>query len=78
MELPDFEEGELVEVMGMDDSSNMVVAFVGIFEGWHDLGLDDGHGKVTISKLAQVLDTQMGHSFYYSPKMVRRLNVQTR
>ncbi len=74
MEPPDFEEGELVEVWGIDDSSNMVVAFIGIFEGWHEFG--DGHSKATISKLAQVLDTQIGHSFYYSPKMVRRVSVQ--
>ena len=72
MELPDFEEGELVEALGADDSFNVVVEFVGIFRGWHDLGLDD----FKVSKLAQVLDTTLGHSFYYSPKMVRRVDVQ--
>lgn len=72
MELPDFEEDELVEVLGVDDSFNVVVEFVGIFKGWHDLGLDG----VKVSKLARVLDTTLGHSFFYSPKMVRRVDVQ--
>ena len=74
MELPDFKEDELVEVLGIDDSFNVVVEFIGIFKGWHDLGLDE----FNVSKLAQVLDTQIGHSFYYSPKMVRRVSVQAR
>ena len=74
MELPDFEEGELVEVLGVDDSFNVIVEFVGIFKGWHDLGLDE----FNVSKLAQVLDPKLGHSFYYSSKMVRRVDVQTR
>jgi hypothetical protein len=74
MELPDFKEGELVEVLGIDDSFNPSVEFIGIFEGWHDLGLDE----FNVPKLARVLDTELGRSFYYSPKMLRRVGVQAR